>query len=91
MEIFDIHTNPDHVEEFNTYYMNPDYHSVYSIQLCELINDGWIDFNSSDWNFDSYNDEQRDRLWRKFERRFYWREIGILPPSRWKWELLSSF
>lgn len=89
MEIFDIHTDPDHVDNYEEW-IKPDYHSVYSIQLCELINDGWIDFNSSDWDFDSYNDEQRNRLWKKFERRFYWREIGILPPGRWKWELLRK-
>lgn len=89
MEIFDIHTDPDHVDNYEEL-IKPDYHSVYSIQLCELINDGWIDFNSSDWNFDHYDLEQRNRLWKKFERRFYYREIGILPPGRWKWELLRK-
>lgn len=75
----------------------PDYHAVFSIQLCELINDGWINFSDESWDFDSYqregveNDrEQRDRLWKKFERRFYWREIGIIPPGQWKWELLRK-
>lgn len=75
----------------------PDYHAVYSIQLCELINDGWIDFSDESWDFDSYqregveNDrEQRDRLWMKFEKRFYWREIGIIPPGQWKWEVLRK-
>ena len=68
----------------------PDYHSVYSIQLCELINGGWIDFNDESWDFDSYNAEQRNRLWDKFEKRFYWREIGIMPPGQWKWELLRK-
>ena len=83
----------------------PDYHSVYSIQLCELINGGWINFDDESWDFDSYkktivvdgkeiideNDrKQRDRLWDKFEKRFYWREIGITPPGQWKWELLRK-
>lgn len=70
---------------------SPDYHSVYTIQLCELINcEGGIDFKDGSWEFDYYNEEQRDRFWKKFERRFYWREIGVLPPSRWKWELLRK-
>lgn len=69
---------------------NPDYHAVYSIQLCELINGGMIDFSSEEWDFDSYNKEQRDRFWKKFEARFYWREIGIFPPGKWKWELLRK-
>lgn len=67
-----------------------EYHSVFSIQLCELINDGWIDFSDSSWDFDSYNEEQRNRFWNKFERRYYWREIGIIPPKRWKWEVLRK-
>ena len=73
----------------------PDFHSVYSIQLCELIENGWIDFSDETWDFDCYEKfpgdvEQRNRLWKKFERRFYWREIGIIPPGRWKWELLRK-
>lgn len=67
-----------------------EYHSVFSIQLCELINDGWIDFSDSSWDFDSYNEEQRNRFWKKFERRYYWREIGIMPPKQWKWEVLRK-
>lgn len=75
----------------------PDFHAVYSIQLCELIEGGWIDFSDESWDFDSYqregveNDrEQRDRLWKKFEARYYWREIGIMPPGQWKWEVLRK-
>ena len=68
----------------------PDFHSVYSIQLCELIESGWIDFSTSDWDFDSFDEEQRNRLWEKFKKRFYWREIGITPPGMWKWELLRK-
>lgn len=85
------------VEPFEPCEFKQEYHAVYSIQLCELINDGPINFSSSDWDFDSYqregveNDrEQRDRLWLKFERRFYFREIGIIPYARWKWELLRK-
>lgn len=77
------------IEYFNST-IKPEYHAVYSIQLCELINDGWIDFSDESWDFDCYDKEQRDRLWKKFERRFYWREIGIIPPGRWKWELLRK-
>ena len=68
----------------------PDYHAVNSIQLCELINDGWIDFSSHDWDFDAFDSEQRDRLWMKFEKRYYFREIGLTPPGIWKYELLRK-
>lgn len=83
----------------------PDFHAVFSIQLCELIEGGWCDFSLPEWDFDSYkrtiivdgkeiideNDrEQRDRFWMKFEKRYYWREIGITPPGQWKWEVLRK-
>ena len=73
----------------------PDYHPVFSVQLCELINDGLIDFSDSSWDFDSYekeeNDtEQRDRFWEKFSNRYYYREIGLMPPMVWKHELLRK-
>ena len=73
----------------------PDYHSVFSIQLCELINGGWIDFDEPEWDFDSYerfdgDREQRDRFWEKFKKRYYYREIGIIPPGQWKWEVLRK-
>ena len=77
------------IEDY-TPYESPDYHAVFSIQLCELINSNGIDFSDETWDFDYYNEEQRNRLWKKFERRFYWREIGILPATRWKWELLRK-
>lgn len=85
----------NNVDYYDGYVQYPDFHSVYSIQLCELIKDGFIDFNDETWDFDSYqrfkgDREQRDRLWKKFKRRFYWREIGIIPPGQWKWELLRK-
>lgn len=79
----------DLIDKFEPY-DSPEYHAAYSIQLCELINSGWIDFNNESWDFDYYDVEQRNRLWKKFERRFYYREIGIMPPGIWKWELLRK-
>lgn len=79
----------EEVEQFDITYFD-EFHSVYSIQLCELIEGGWIDFNSHDWDFDCFDEEQRNRFWTKFKRRFYWREIGIMPPGQWKWELLRK-
>lgn len=73
-------------EEINT----PEYHAVYSIQLCELINEYGINFSDSEWDFDYFDEEQRNRLWSKFEKRFYWREIGIMPPKRWQWEVIRK-
>lgn len=80
----------DNIAQNYVEYHNDEFHAVYSIQLCELIESGWCDFDSEEWDFDYYDKEQRDRLWKKFARRFYWREIGITPPGQWKWELLRK-
>lgn len=67
---------------------NPDFHAVTTIQLGELLEDGWIDWDSPEWTFDSYSEEQRKRFIDKFERRFFYRELGILPPGRWRLEFI---
>lgn len=60
-----------------------DYHSVVTIQLIELVNDGIVDFSDSYWDFDSYDTEQRNRIYDKVMGRFAYREIGILPIRKW--------
>jgi len=67
-----------------------DWHAVYTIQLGELMEDNLIDFSSSDWDFDSFDDEQRARLWQKFAARYRWYEIGIIPPIRWHDAVISK-
>lgn len=67
-----------------------DWHAIYTIQLGELIEDEIFDFSSSDFDFDSFNAEQRNRLWSKFIERYRYYEIGIVPPLRWKQALLSK-
>lgn len=61
-----------------------DYHAVVTMQLVELINDGLVDFSKPEWDFDSYDDAQRNRLYAKVRGRFDYREIGILPYRRWQ-------
>ena len=60
-----------------------DYHAVVSIQLIELVNDGIVDFSSTYWDFDSYDEAQRKRIYEKVQGRFNYREIGILPIRKW--------
>ena len=64
--------------------------SPISLVLGELIEDGVIDFSSELWNFDSFNQEQRDRIYRKLEARFRYRSIGIIPFQRWRRRLLAT-
>lgn len=61
-----------------------DFHAVVTVTLNEYIEDGLIDFSDASWDFDSFDDEQRNRLYSKVIGRFGYREIGILPFKRWK-------
>lgn len=56
-----------------------DFHSVVTIQLGELIEAGWVDWEDQSWTWDYYSVEQYKRLCPMIEARFFYREIGILP------------
>lgn len=63
-----------------------EYHQVMTITLGELLAPGGIDWTSDEWSWreSAYNDAQYTRCCRKIENRYYDREIGVLPASRWK-------
>lgn len=91
-------------EELNQYEPNEyehDSHAVVSVMLVELIDGGWIhwyDIDEDDniipdknWVWDYYNLEQYKRVCDKFNARFMWDEIGMLPPLRWKQQVIRIF
>lgn len=59
-----------------------------TITVGELITDGIIDL--AWFAFDAYDEDQRVRLWNKFEAHYYFREIGILPPKRWMMRVIAK-
>lgn len=66
-----------------------DWHAITSIQLGQLVEYGFISWDES-WAWDWYDEEQRDRWQKLFEGRYWWREISIVPPGRWKQQLLQK-
>ena len=66
----------------------PEFHARISYTLGELIEDGGIDWADPTWHWDSYNDEQYQRVCKKIENHYYDREISVIPISRWKRHLL---
>lgn len=58
--------------------------SPISLVLGELIEYGVVNFSEAKWDFDAFDEEQRNRLWRKFEARYRYRSIGVLPLARWR-------
>lgn len=76
---------PDIDEQWTDYTGNPEWHSVYTIQLGQLIQSGVFDWSKPelDWSSAAYNQEQYERVCTYFEKRFYWREISLLPVLQW--------
>lgn len=67
-----------------------DWHSVVTISLGELVEGGFVDWDDPSWAWDSYSPEQAARFQEKFVARYYWREIGIIPPGRWKQQFIRK-
>lgn len=67
-----------------------DFHAVTTITLGELLTEGGIDWTQSQWSWrdDAYNNAQYARCCRKIENRYYDRELGVMPPSRWRRHLM---
>lgn len=67
-----------------------DFHSVATIQLCELYDCGWFDLTDDSWNFPKYNNAQHERLCAKILEHYYYRELALTPPGVWKREFLRK-
>lgn len=63
--------------------------STVSVKLGALVTLGYIDFDGPEWDFDAYDEEQRDRLWTKFHGRYFNRELGITPAGVWHMRLMA--
>lgn len=70
--------------------LTPEYHDAISISLGELLESGELDWNNPSWQWDKYDDVQYARVCEKINNRYYSRNIGVLPASRWKRELLRK-
>ena len=64
-----------------------DFHGVMTYTFGELLDvPGGVDWNNAAWSWRdvAYDDTQYTRCCKKIENRFYDRELGVLPASRWK-------
>ena len=71
-------------------------HTSQAITLGELLTGGGVDWTQPEWSWrdDAYNDAQYARCCHKIENRYYDRELGVMPPSRWRrhlTRLISEF
>lgn len=70
-------------EEFRTDTGISDFHSITTISLGELIEDGIFTWERVNWKASAYNNAQYERLCKAFETRFYQRDISITPVKLW--------
>lgn len=64
-----------------------DFHGVMTYTFGELLDvPGGVDWNNVAWSWRdvAYDDTQYVRCCKKIENRFYDRELGVMPVSRWK-------
>lgn len=75
---------PD-IEGFDAFTGSDEWHSVFTIQLSQLIETGIFDWESEnlDWSSAAYDDAQYMRVCNGFVSRFMWREISMIPPGIW--------
>lgn len=70
--------------------INHDWHDTQTVQLGELMEAGFNPFGDPDWaEAGWYDDDTRQRIERKFTRRYKFYEISITPPGKWR-DMLTS-
>lgn len=93
---------PDGSVPFSPFEMpdpTPDYHAVYSIQVCELVNAGFDVFGDAGWESvawpsdsdpESWLSRTRSRLEEKLLRRYWYAEIDPRVPGIWRYDLTTK-
>lgn len=66
------------------------WHSVTNVTFGHLIDAGAVNWNDEHWQWNRYNDEQYARVCGMIEDRFYYRELSVCPPGRWRREFIRK-
>lgn len=78
------------VEPYQPIYNVNQWHDVYTLQLGECIEAGIVDFSSEEYNFNSYDADQRKRVYDLITNKYYFFELGIMPVKVWRIELINT-
>lgn len=81
---------PEKIDAFDYGDMEADWHSVVTIQLCELVEAGFCDDHMTGWEWPKYTDAQDTQLRGKLVQHFWYREISLVPPGIWKHEFIRK-
>lgn len=81
----------DYPEFETTEQSRAEFHSVVTIELCELIEVGLFDWERDEaLKWDAYDDAQYERLCKKIVARFYHREVSLIPVGFWRKEYVRK-
>lgn len=80
-----VQSYEEHYSELYDYAGKSDWHSVYTIQLGELIEIGVFSWDMPllDWSNEAYDQDQYERICSYFIERYRYREISITPFLEW--------
>lgn len=67
-----------------------EYYSVATITLGELRDAGVVDWDSDEWHWDAYDEEQYTRVCKKIDDRFWFRDIALVPVAMWRREFMRK-
>lgn len=67
-----------------------DYYNPITITWGELRDEGFIDWTDEKFAWDFYDEEQKARLEKKMDGRFWVREISDIPPERWRIQFIEA-
>ena len=71
-------------ERYEQSELRPEWYNNITITYGELLEAGLIDWESDNWKWDYFDEEQYKRVCTKIDNHYYDREIGVLPPERWQ-------
>lgn len=71
-------------------YERTDYYNAVTITWGELREGGYIDWNTPEFSWDYYDEDQRNRLQKLIDGRFWLREISMIPPGAWRISFIQT-
>lgn len=71
-------------------YQRREYYNAITITYGQLVDGGYIDWSRPEFSWDYYDEDQRDRIQKLIEGRFWLREISIIPPEAWRRALIQK-
>ena len=71
-------------------YETNEYFNAITITYGELADGGYINWTDPKWSWNYYDEDQKARIESMIARRFWMREISIIPPEPWRMAFIEK-